>query len=63
MDQPQIQKLTKQQKVDALRQVHQFLSNFDRVPGFLANQWFQTIQAVALVCDNISLYDEDDKKE
>jgi hypothetical protein len=59
-NQPQIQKLTKQQKIETLRQVHQFLSTFDRVPGILAQQWAQVLQAVALVCDNITLYDVDE---
>lgn len=63
IQQPQVQKISKQQQVEVLKQVHQFLSNFDRVPGFLSNQWFQTLQAIALVCDNIALYDQEEKSE
>lgn len=62
MNQPQVQKLTKQQKIDVLRQTHQFLSTFDRVPGVLAQQWANLLQGIALVCDNITLYEVEEEQ-
>jgi hypothetical protein len=59
----QVQKLTRQQKIDILRNVYMFLMNFDRVPGALAKTWAETVQAVALVCDNISLYEAEEEKK
>jgi hypothetical protein len=47
------QKLTAEQEINALRSVHEFLSQFDRVPGFLANKWSQALDAVAVVANSL----------
>ena len=45
--------LTAEQEINALRSAHQFFSNFDRVPGFLANQWSQALDTVAVVANSL----------
>lgn len=45
--------LTADQEIAALRSVHDFLSKFDRVPGFLANQWSQALDTVAVVANSL----------
>jgi hypothetical protein len=45
--------LTAEQEINALRAAHQFFSNFDRVPGFLANQWSQALDTIAVVANSI----------
>ena len=50
---PALQMLTPEQEINALRTAHQFFSNFDRVPGFLANQWSQALDAVAVVANSL----------
>jgi hypothetical protein len=55
-------KLTKQQKVETLRNIFMFLSNFDRVPGALAKNWADMLQSLAVIADNIAL-EEEPKKE
>lgn len=45
--------LTTEQEIAALRSVHEFLSKFDRVPGFLANQWSQALDTVAVVANSL----------
>lgn len=45
--------LTTEQEINALRAAHQFFSNFDRVPGFLANQWSQALDTVAVVANSL----------
>lgn len=45
--------LTAEQEINALRAAHQFFSNFDRVPGFLANQWSQALDTVAVVANSL----------
>lgn len=47
------QKLTSEQEINALRSVHEFLSQFDRVPGFLTNKWSQALDAVAVVANSL----------
>lgn len=47
------QKLTAEQEINALRSVHEFLTQFDRVPGFLANKWSQALDAVAVVANSL----------
>lgn len=49
----QHQKLTAEQEIQTLRNVHTFLSNYDRVPGSLTNQWSQVLDAIALVANSI----------
>jgi len=45
--------LTTEQEINALRAAHQFFSNFDRVPGFLTNQWSQALDAIAVVANSL----------
>ena len=45
--------LTSEQEIQALRNVHQFLSNFDRVPGFLSNKWAKALDAIAVVANSL----------
>lgn len=45
--------LTTEQEINALRSVHQFLGNFDRVPGFLSSQWSQALDAIAVVANSL----------
>ena len=45
--------LTAEQEINALRAAHQFFSNFDRVPGFLANQWSQALDTIAVVANSL----------
>ena len=45
--------LTAEQEINALRAAHQFFSNFDRVPGFLASQWSQALDTIAVVANSI----------
>ena len=47
------QTLTKEQQIQALRAVHTFLSDFDRVPGALAAQWSQAQDAIGLVANSL----------
>ena len=45
--------LTSEQEINALRAVHQFFANYDRVPGFLANQWSQALDTIAVVANSL----------
>lgn len=45
--------LTTTQEINALRAAHQFFSNFDRVPGFAANQWSQALDTIAVVANSL----------
>jgi hypothetical protein len=45
--------LTSEQEIQALRSVHEFLSSFDRVPGFLASKWSQALDTVAIVANSL----------
>ncbi len=45
--------LTSEQEIQALRSVHEFLSSFDRVPGFLTNKWSQALDTVAIVANSL----------
>lgn len=47
------QTLTSEQEINALRSVHEFFSQFDRVPGFLANKWSQALDTVAVVANSL----------
>ena len=47
------QTLTTEQEINALRSVHEFLSQFDRVPGFLANKWSQALDTIAVVANSL----------
>lgn len=45
--------LLTEQEVGALRKVHQFLSEFDRVPGSMSAQWSQMLDTVAIVANSL----------
>jgi len=45
--------LTSEQEIQALRSVHEFLSSFDRVPGFLANKYSQALDTIAIVANSL----------
>lgn len=45
--------LAQEQEVGALRKVHQFLSEFDRVPGSMSAQWSQMLDTVAIVANSL----------
>ena len=51
-------KLTKAQRINALQNAHRFFSEFDRVPGALAQTWAQAIDAIAIVCNDIIINDD-----
>lgn len=48
-----LQKLTPDQEINALRGVHKFLSDFDRVPGSLASTWAQALDTIAVVANSL----------
>lgn len=52
-EQKPLQKLTATQEVDALRAIHQFLTNFDRVPGSMAGTWSQVLDTLAAVANSL----------
>lgn len=45
--------LSTEQEIQALRSVHEFLSSFDRVPGYLTNKWSQALDTVAIVANSL----------
>jgi len=49
----QLQTLTAEQEIGALRSVHTFLSNFDRVPGSMAATWGQALDTIAVVANSL----------
>ena len=46
-------RLTSQQEIEALRSVHEFLSAFDRVPGYLTSKWSQNLDTIAVVANSL----------
>ena len=48
-----LNELSVAEEINALRNVHVFLSNFDRVPGALAAEWAQTLDAIAIVANSL----------
>ena len=48
-----LQKLTAEQEINALRSVHKFLSDFDRVPGTLATTFGQALDTIAIVANSL----------
>ncbi len=46
--------LSKEDQLNAIRQVFQFLSDYDRVPGSLSSTWSQLLDALALVHNSIA---------
>lgn len=49
----EVQKLSKEEQANALRQVYLFLSEFNGVPGKLATQWGKALDTVAVVVNNL----------
>lgn len=47
------ERLSKGQQLAALKQVFEFLSNYDRVPGSLTSTWSQVLDALALVHNSL----------
>jgi hypothetical protein len=47
------ERLSKGQQLAALKQVFEFLSNYDRVPGNLTSTWSQVLDALALVHNSL----------
>ena len=45
--------LSKVQQLSALKQVFEFLSNYDRVPGNLTSTWSQVLDALARVHNSL----------
>lgn len=54
MNQENQQKLSKQQQLDMIKNIHQFLLTYERIPGFIALQWAQMLQSLELVFNNIN---------
>ena len=52
-EQPTATPITAEQEINGLRAVHQFFANYDRVPGFLANQWSQALDTIAVVANSL----------
>jgi len=50
--------LDNQGKINVLQQIHTFCMEYDRVPGHMAHQWSQTLDALMAVIKSI---DEDEK--
>lgn len=50
---PELPKLTSEQEISALRSVHQFLAEYDRVPGSLASKWSQALDTIAVVANSL----------
>lgn len=49
----EIQELTQQQEIGALRAAHSFFSSFTGVPGHSAAQWGQALDAIAVVANSL----------
>lgn len=47
-----VNNVTAAQRVAILRSVHGFFSNYDRVPGALAEQWGNALNALAVVVNS-----------
>jgi predicted translin family RNA/ssDNA-binding protein len=45
--------LSAEQEIGALRTVHEFLSEFDRVPGSLSSKWSQMLDTIAVVANSL----------
>jgi hypothetical protein len=46
-----VNNITPQQKVAILHHVHTFFATFDRVPGALAKQWANALDALAVLAN------------
>ncbi len=45
--------LSQEQEIGALRKVHQFLNEFDRVPGSMSASWSQMLDTIAIVANSL----------
>lgn len=45
--------MTLEQQIAILKSVHTFFSTFDRVPGLLASDWGNNLNALALVANSL----------
>ncbi|CAB4141228.1 hypothetical protein UFOVP410_67 [uncultured Caudovirales phage] len=45
--------LSPEQEINALRSVHKYLSEFDRVPGSMSATWSQMLDTVAVVANSL----------
>ena len=45
--------LSPEQEIGALRKVHEFLGDFDRVPGSMSAAWSQMLDTVAVVANSL----------
>ena len=48
-----IEPLSIQQEIGALRKVHEYLSEFDRVPGSMSASWSQMLDTIAVVANSL----------
>lgn len=51
--QPQIQELSAQDEIAALRSAHDFFGSYQNVPGFAAAQWGRALDTIALVANSL----------
>ena len=45
--------LEPEQEISGLKKVHQYLSEFDRVPGSMAATWSQMLDTIAVVANSL----------
>lgn len=50
---PQVQELTTEQEINALKQAHKFFAEYTGVPGFLATNWGQALDTIAIVANSL----------
>lgn len=46
--------LSKEEQLDVLVKIHNFLASYDRVPGAFASQFAQVLEGLALVAQSVS---------
>jgi len=49
----ELEPLTVEQEIGALRRVHEYLREFDRVPGSMASTWSQMLDTIAVVANSL----------
>lgn len=49
----EVKTLTKEEQLDVIVKIHNFLSNYDRVPGAFASQFAQVLEGLALVANSV----------
>jgi|688.fasta_scaffold1697409_2 hypothetical protein len=45
--------LSKEEQLDVLVKIHNFLANYDRVPGAFASQFAQVLEGLVLVANSV----------